>query len=370
MNGMIYIVQDGKRLIKMEQTAYTREEDFQKLLEQFPELLAGEQIDSVIPRRWLLISREMAIPSETGGGDRWSLDHLFLDQDGIPTLVEVKRKSDTRLRREVVGQMLDYVANAVVYWPVGEMYRQFVDRCEMSGIEPDKELTSRLGSEIETFWERAELNLKQGKVRLVFVADYIPPELQRVIEFLNERMSPTEVLGIEIRQYTGQGFSTHIPRVIGQTGEAQLKKQGQGGTRRSWDQESFFGDVQRRIDQGELTGKQGDFIRQLYDFSAEKARVKWGTGNVRGSFNPYFGDISNRAIYTVWSDGSLSVKLSWLTDKESAVEFRKIYQAELEKQGIPISEEGGEFSVVAWKEWVAEFIAATENAVEIYNQRG
>jgi hypothetical protein len=32
----------------------------------------------------------------------------------VPTLLEVKRSSDTRIRREVVGQMLDYAANGVV----------------------------------------------------------------------------------------------------------------------------------------------------------------------------------------------------------------------------------------------------------------
>jgi hypothetical protein len=32
--------------------------------------------------------------------------------------VEVKCSIDTRIRPEVVGQMLDYVANPVVYWPV------------------------------------------------------------------------------------------------------------------------------------------------------------------------------------------------------------------------------------------------------------
>jgi hypothetical protein len=31
-----------------------------------------------------------------------------LDQDAVPTLVEVKRSSDTRIRREVMGQMSDY----------------------------------------------------------------------------------------------------------------------------------------------------------------------------------------------------------------------------------------------------------------------
>lgn len=32
---------------------------FQALIEKHPDILAGEQIDSVSPRRWLLITREM-----------------------------------------------------------------------------------------------------------------------------------------------------------------------------------------------------------------------------------------------------------------------------------------------------------------------
>jgi hypothetical protein len=39
------------------------------------------------------------------------LDQLVVDQDGIPTSVEVGRHSDLRLRREV-GQVLKYAANA------------------------------------------------------------------------------------------------------------------------------------------------------------------------------------------------------------------------------------------------------------------
>jgi hypothetical protein len=47
-------------------------------------------MNSDSPRRWLLISPETAIPGEEGGAGRWAVDHLFLDQDAIPTLVEVK----------------------------------------------------------------------------------------------------------------------------------------------------------------------------------------------------------------------------------------------------------------------------------------
>ncbi|MCO6480232.1 MAG: hypothetical protein J5I94_26570 [Phaeodactylibacter sp.] len=53
------------------------------------------------------------------------MDHLFVDQDAIPTLVEVKRSTDTRIRREVVGQILDYAANAALFWPIERLIVQF-----------------------------------------------------------------------------------------------------------------------------------------------------------------------------------------------------------------------------------------------------
>ena len=80
--------------------------------------------------------------------------HPFLDQETALTLVEVKRASDTRIRREVVGQMLDYAANAVVYWPGDLIRAQFEGRCLAEGRGPDQVLPNFLGGEAraEAFW--------------------------------------------------------------------------------------------------------------------------------------------------------------------------------------------------------------------------
>lgn len=129
----------------MEEAAYDAEKTLQELLAKYPDLLAGEQINVEEPRRWLLITREMAVPGDEDGAARWSLDHLFLDQDAVPTLVEVKRSSDTRIRREVVGQMLDYAANAVAYWPVDKIRARFEARCETDKTIPEKTLAELLG---------------------------------------------------------------------------------------------------------------------------------------------------------------------------------------------------------------------------------
>src|SRR4051794_8902230 len=104
---------------------YGLEAHLQSLIERHPNLLAGDQVNTEVPRRWLLLSREAGLASEQDGPARWSVDHLLLDQDAVPTIVEVKRSSDSRIRREVVGQMLDYAANAVTYWNLDSLRERF-----------------------------------------------------------------------------------------------------------------------------------------------------------------------------------------------------------------------------------------------------
>ena len=247
MTDAIFLIRERK-LVELTDQPYNSEAILQALLADYPSLIAGNQIDNASPRRWLLVSREMVVPSEEGGGGRWSLDHLLLDQDGIPTLVEVKRSTDSRIRREVVGQMLDYAANAVVYWPVEEVRGRFEARCQAANLDPSAELDGFLSSEgdAETFWSKVKTNLQAGKIRLIFVADVIPPELRRIIEFLNAQMDPAEVLGLEIKQYVGEGLQTLVPRVIGQTAEAEKKKSTGRSAGRRWDEASFFTEIEGR----------------------------------------------------------------------------------------------------------------------------
>jgi Domain of unknown function (DUF4268) len=232
MSGGIYLIQGNGQLVKMEEQRYDSEDLLQRLLADYPDLLAGDQMVSAKPRRWLLVKREAELASEEDGSNRWSVDHLFLDQDGIPTIVEVKRSGDTRIRREVVGQMLEYAANAVVYWPVENIRAKFVARCEDAGKDADRELEDFLKGEMEAgkFWSQVETNFAAGKIRLLFVADEIPAELRRIVEFLNEQMKSAEVLAVEIKQFTGQGLKTLVPRVIGQTAEAERAKSTSGTT--------------------------------------------------------------------------------------------------------------------------------------------
>ena len=253
MNGQIYVMNEGA-LHALSESVYEAEDTLQTLLEDHPALLAGEQMTGAEPKRWILVGREFGVSDEQDSANRWSLDHLFLDQDGVPTLVEVKRSEDRRIRREVVGQMMDYAANAIRYGDPSRIRRLFDRRHD----NPDEVLRQRLGrTDPDAYWKAVQDNLGRGAVRMVFVADRIPSELEGIVEFLNGQMSPAEVLAVEVTQYEGDGLKTLVPRVVGQTVAAQQKN---GTQKTSWNEETFFEEMARRTSE-EIANR----VRRIYD---------------------------------------------------------------------------------------------------------
>jgi hypothetical protein len=286
----------------------------QELLAKYPNLLAGDQMDRSSPRRWLPVKRETGVPSEERGAGRWSVDHLFLDQDGIPTLVETKRSSNRELRRQVVGQMLDYAANAVVYWPVEGIRTQFEATSREAGLEPDDHLLAFLGPEADAgrFWQAVQTNLAAGKVRLVFVADVIPPELRRIVEFLNIQMRPAEILAVEIRQYVGHGLRTLVPAVIGLTVEAQERKTPTPRESRQWDESSFLEELAARRNAAEA-----DVARRILGWAKDQGlRLWWGKGTNDGSFFPMTDhNGAKHWLVSVWTYGRVQVQLGMMKSR-------------------------------------------------------
>jgi hypothetical protein len=226
-DGLFHIDADG-HLVSMTATPYEAESILQALLETHPDLLAGGQMEPDSPRRWLLVKREQGVPDREDSASRWSVDHVFVDQDAVPTLVEVKRSTDTRIRREVVGQMLDYAANGVRYWPPSELRAAFEATQEALDANPEvqvQDLCNDSSLSLDDFFGRVEDNLRAGRIRMVFVADVIPDELMRITEFLNEQMNPAQVFAVEVKQYrAGDHHGTVIvPAVFGRTSAASIK---------------------------------------------------------------------------------------------------------------------------------------------------
>ena len=233
----IYHLNEQGELEPMREEPFALEDDLQELVADHLELLSGERMNPANPRRFILIDREQGIADIIGGGNRWALDHLLIDQDAVPTLVEVKRSANSQIRREIVGQMMDYAAHATQTWNVSDIRHAFERRVEAAGQDPDTVLAELLQSEeepdVDAFWQKVETNLRSARLCLLFVADGIPDELTRVVEFLNEQMPRIDVLAVEIKQFQGATGSTLVPRVIGRTAEAvaaSVRRSGSGPT--------------------------------------------------------------------------------------------------------------------------------------------
>jgi len=376
MKHRIFLLHEGEKLTSMEERAYDSEDRLQALLANYPELLGGDQMNETYPRRWLLVEREITVPGDDSGAGRWHLDHLFIDQDGVPTLVEVKRATDTRIRREVVGQMLDYAANGVRYWPIEHIMEQFEHTCVARKRDSVEELGAFLAGsqEPEKFWGTVKENLRNGNVRMLFVADHIPEELKRIVEFLNEQMDPAEVLAVEIKQFAEGSTQALVPKVIGQTSEATARKQVL--PERQWDEASFFEALQEG--HADVVG----VARRLLTWFVEQRvdEVWWGRGFTVGSFVPeiFAGGRTNQ-LCAVWTYGKLELYLQWMVQKppfadtENHEELRRRVEVLLKRQvtddmmqrrpSIPLTEFASEVSfarLTDFFDWLIRRIRQTE----------
>lgn len=223
--GIIYQVASDGTLTRMMPGKPANEDEIQKMIADHPEMVTGSD------DKLLLVERECLIADRADGGGRWSIDHLFVTRDGKPVLVEVKQASNTQLRREVIGQLLEYAANAVVYWSRDHISSSFVSTHQNEDIAREQLQAFLSGSadqseiaDPDAFWDRVEANLRSGEMLLVVVADEIPRELARIVEFLNEQMQAT-VQAVELRWFqAADGTKTLVPRIIGATERAAGKK--------------------------------------------------------------------------------------------------------------------------------------------------
>lgn len=325
MGQGIFLIQSDGSLVELTEEAYDSESLLQELLAKYPNLLSGNRASPEQLRRWLLIKREMGIPDGESVSDRWSLDHLFLDQDGIPTLVEVKRSTDTRIRREVVGQMLEYAANAIVYWPIEKIQTEIESIASRQGMDLDMFIQEFLGEDhdILEFWQTVKTNLLSGRIRLIFVADEIPRELQRIVEFLNRQMSPAEIYAVEVKQYAGQGIRSLVPRVVGITADADMRKSANKGERKEWDKNAFLEVLQNRANQRELKAAE----QILHWAESRNLRIAWGAGSSDGAFFPMLDldEITHYtfAVRTGWKSAYIQLQFAQLRRPFGNLEQRR-----------------------------------------------
>lgn len=180
---------------------------------------------------------------------------------------------------------------------------------------PDQLLSEFIGEgDPEEFWRRVDSNFKAGRIKLVFVADNIPRELARIVEFMNDQMR-ADVRAIELRWFSDGMVTTLNPRVIGETERAAAAKAAvKGGApvdRAGWITKhlSPFGDDNIRA---------AERFVQIVEGAGGRADVASTQGSIYAAFSGSDGKpLYPFNLWTVKAGGQLSLSLGYLAPRSA-----------------------------------------------------
>lgn len=139
-------------------------------------------------------------------------DILVVDGEGALTVVECKLASNPQVRREVIGQVLDY-ASRLWQMPIDEFERLW-RRADREGRSPFTELDDdegRIRSAVQD-------NLNAGRMNLVLAVDQLNDDLRRIVEFFNTITAPnTGIIVVEFKRVfdSDVGIEILIPNSYG-----------------------------------------------------------------------------------------------------------------------------------------------------------
>jgi hypothetical protein len=223
------------------QLAKLEQDHLHALIQAHPGILPADEINPERPCKWLVIGSEVLVPDPENGVDRWALDLLLGDQDARPTLVECKRAGNSEIRREMIGQVIEYAANAQYYWDASNL-ADIARRHYGSDAALDEALHGVHWLDgADAYFNEFERKLKVGEFRIVFAVDSAPHRLRSTVEFLNREFEHVEAMVVEVRRHEVGETTVIASGVLGYSERIRAAKR-EAAARREvgrYDDESF-----------------------------------------------------------------------------------------------------------------------------------
>ena len=200
-----------------ERSGYTDEAHLQAILLEHPWLIPG-----------VTRNAQVCIEFQSGVGPA---DVVAVDLENGLTLVECKLASNREVRREIIGQVLDYASR---FW-------------RMSVEDFDARWSSRTGRSLfaderqgTELWTRLEKSLSSGEFRIVLAVDEINSDLRRIVEYLNHVTSPSVAVIAVVYSRSQDGDIEILSRQIFGEELAEAKSQRSRDERERWTRDQFL----------------------------------------------------------------------------------------------------------------------------------
>lgn len=311
---------DGDKVIPLNETEFIEEGKLQDYLEKYPALIPLSDIVEGAADL-LCIGREV-------GAGSGAIDLLCIDKDSLLTIIETKLRKNRELRREVVGQIIEYAAY-VSQWTADDVYRVASEYFSKSDMVPaeykgktlDATMKQIVGEEFsdEDFRARIGQNLRDGKIRLIIAVDELIEPLRATVTFLNSQ-SNFDILLLQVTSFEeSKTRKVLIPLLFGYAQPPPPPK-------RPLNEEIFLercraGGHERAVELYSKVKALKESRRASGDF------ISWG-GSSYSYRIPWKGYPAGETFFIAWTDGGLTLLLHII---EKSGEIGQAYLENLRK---------------------------------------
>ncbi len=183
------------------------DDSLHNLIRQMPEFISIEDLEPEGASMKLCIEHSSANDTEDDGG------LIGIDDNGRITIVECRVANDSSVRREILGQALEYAATL---WQMSyEEFDDMVVRSEGSSLVElmSERIPAKEWSE-EAFRDAIIDTLNRGNFRLIMAIQEMTDKLKQVIRFLRARGALSfETYALEIQRFSDGETEIAIPRL-------------------------------------------------------------------------------------------------------------------------------------------------------------
>lgn len=179
---MLYI--KGTENGTLKEASFDNEEELERILCDMPSLIG--LTDEQEP---LLVTRQVQL----GRGNK--ADVLMIDRDARPIMIEVKLGKNAESKREIVGQVFDYVAT------ISDMTFAELNTATKGCLEDTIEKLAAIdGTSDKEIRSRCDAFLRSGNVRVVMVLDKAPEPLSFLMAYMSKH-TDLDVRLVEVSKY-------------------------------------------------------------------------------------------------------------------------------------------------------------------------
>ncbi len=270
---------------------FAQEHELRDLLLKTPALI------EVLDGKKLILTKEAGLSGGT------SADLLGVTSDGDILIVEAKLAKNYDIRRKVIGQIFEYAARL---WKTDYLtFRSYFDEAD------GQSLSSRFGAnqedfEEETFRNRVDNNLRQGRFQLLIAVDEMSEDLAKILSYISSRGESVRLEALEVHVFQSGETDILVPQ---RHAIAPLSQSSTAGAPTSVSLEqllnksvdsSMRAKLEILVEAWRASGNQVDLTEKTFCFKTQGSKrffsMFWASPNEEWGLQPNFGGMSDAGL--------------------------------------------------------------------------